>query len=202
MRCIQPKFKIIFYKRKVVYFIQIIFPSCTWKLSVTKFDFLNLRKHSWKTFCPSQKFVYSSTTFCTLPGHANWDEDVAKAYEPKLTQQMNYLISHVRCTPIYTITLDLCPKHQIPHKNVVLVLDPSSCWPITWIKDWLIAPILILPSPISLPPAEIQAVEGGRPFRHHRIWSTFDPRFFTRGSGLESSREYLRINMWQGSWRF
>ena len=39
----------------------------------------------------------------------------------------------------------------------------------------MIAPVLILPSPISLPPAEIQAVEGGRPFRHHRInfWSAF-----------------------------
>ena len=97
MRCIQPKFKIIFYKRKVVYFFQIIFPSCTWKLSVTKFDFLNLRKHSWKTFCPSQKFVYSSTKFRTLPGHANWDEDEIQVYEPKLTQQMNYLISHVTC---------------------------------------------------------------------------------------------------------
>ena len=84
-------------KKEVVYFIQIIFPSCTWKLSVTKFDFLNLRKHSWKTFCPSQKFVYSSTTFCTLPGHANWDEDVIQVFEPKLTQYMNYLTSHVTC---------------------------------------------------------------------------------------------------------
>ena len=84
-------------QKKVVYFFQIIFPSCTWKLSVTKFDFLNLRKHSWKTFCPSQKFVYSSTKFRTLPGHANWDEDVIQVFEPKLTQYMNYLTSHVTC---------------------------------------------------------------------------------------------------------
>ena len=147
------------------------------QLSVTKFDFLNLRKHSWKTFCPSQKFVYSSTTFCILPGHANWDEDVIQVFESKLTQYMNYLTSQMTCHMQTNIddALRFLSKTSDTSKKVALVLGPRSWWPITWIKDWLIAPVLILPSPIPLPPAEIQAVEGGRPFRHHRInfWPTF-----------------------------
>ena len=37
---------------------QIIFSPWTWQLFIIKFDFLNLRKHSWKTFCPSQNFSF------------------------------------------------------------------------------------------------------------------------------------------------
>ena len=37
---------------------QMIFPPELGQLFVIKFDFLNLRKHSWKTFCLSQNFFF------------------------------------------------------------------------------------------------------------------------------------------------
>ena len=89
---------------------------------------------------------------------------------------------------------DFCLKHQIPHKNVVLVLDPSSCWPITWIKDWLIAPRSDPPIP-HLPPSCWNPGSRRRPSIQASSDQLLIHVFFTRGSGLESSKQYLRINV-------
>ena len=175
-----------------------------WQHFVMKFDFLNLRKHSWKTFCPSQKFVYSSTKFRTLPGHANWDEDVIQVFEPKLTQYMNYLTSHVTCHMQTNIddALRFLSKTPDTSKKVALVLGPRSCWPITWIKDWLIAPRSDPPIP-HLPPPCWNPGSRRRPSIQAssdliNFWSTFS----SQGDQIWRAPNSTWGSMWKGSLRF
>ena len=71
-------FKIVFGFSFACY--QIIFSPWTGgQLFVIKFDFLNLRKHSWKTFCPPQNFFFLPT-FCYIYQHlvllkTNWNSN-------------------------------------------------------------------------------------------------------------------------------
>ena len=107
-----------------------------------------------------------------------------------ITRNVSYAEQHRWCPQIFV---------QIPHKNVVLVLGPSSCWPITWIKDWLIAPRSDPPIP-HLPPSCWNPGSRRRPSIQAssdliNFWSTFS----SQGDQVWRAPN---SNMWQGSLRF